>query len=310
MPDRRGHGEGSVHQRASDGRWVGAGARSSTARNRPTSSANCEASSDRSTTGCQRRTTASPLGRWSTAGIVTCCGHQVAPTAFENYRTIAERHIRPALGRKRVAKLTPADVDALISSKLDAGLSVSTVRRIRAVLCQALAEAERWGLVARNVAAIDARAAGSAAGRSHVHAGTGVGAACRTRRAPAGGALRDHARARPAAGRGARTAMGGPRPRSRCAPRAASAEAGERRARARRGEDGSQQEGVSRVSSQPMSDGPARDAPNSLRDQGCSSGAGDPHRTTSLECNSTFASRARAGHLRKPPPSPGCAGRA
>jgi integrase len=50
-----------------------------------------------------------------------------------------------------LAKLTPADVDSLISDKLDEGLSVSTVRRIRAVLGQALTQAERWGMVARNV---------------------------------------------------------------------------------------------------------------------------------------------------------------
>lgn len=79
--------------------------------------------------------------------------HQVAPIAFDNYRSVADLHIRPVLGRKRLTKLVPADVDALMSAKLDVGYSVSTVRRIRAVLVQALNQAERWDIIGRNVAA-------------------------------------------------------------------------------------------------------------------------------------------------------------
>lgn len=67
---------------------------------------------------------------------------------------MAELHIRPMLGRKRVARLMAAEVDALMSAKLDAGYSVSTVCRIRAILVRALNQAERWGLVGRNVAAV------------------------------------------------------------------------------------------------------------------------------------------------------------
>lgn len=77
--------------------------------------------------------------------------HQVVKTAHDNYKTIADYHIVPTLGRKRVSKLTPADVDALVSAKLDVGYSVSTVRRIRAVLSQALDQAVRRGVVGRNV---------------------------------------------------------------------------------------------------------------------------------------------------------------
>jgi hypothetical protein len=37
--------------------------------------------------------------------------HQVVSNAADNYTSIADNHIRPSLGRKKVAKLTPADVD-------------------------------------------------------------------------------------------------------------------------------------------------------------------------------------------------------
>ena len=78
----------------------------------------------------------------------------MAPSAADNYRNVVVHHIVPTLGATKVAKLTPADVDRLMSAKLDAGLSVSTVRRIRAVLAQALDQGVRWGSVARNVASL------------------------------------------------------------------------------------------------------------------------------------------------------------
>jgi integrase len=78
--------------------------------------------------------------------------HQVAPSAARNYKAIADQHIIPTLGKKKVASLTTADVDRLISLKLDSGLSVSTVRRVRAVLAQAIDQGIRWDSVTRNVA--------------------------------------------------------------------------------------------------------------------------------------------------------------
>jgi integrase len=80
--------------------------------------------------------------------------HQVASPALSNYETIAKVHIRPKLGRKQVTKLKPAEIDALLSAKLDSGLSVSTVRRIRSVLAQALTQAQRWEIVGRNAASL------------------------------------------------------------------------------------------------------------------------------------------------------------
>jgi integrase len=78
--------------------------------------------------------------------------HQVAPSAASNYKSVADCHIIPTLGRKLVVKLTAADVDRLISQKMDSGLSVSSVRRIRSVLAQAIDQGIRWDSVSRNVA--------------------------------------------------------------------------------------------------------------------------------------------------------------
>jgi integrase len=80
--------------------------------------------------------------------------HQEVRSTVDNYKSVADHHIVPVLGRKRLKELAPGDVDQLMAMKMDSGLSVSTVRRIRSVLAQALTQAIRWGSVNRNVASL------------------------------------------------------------------------------------------------------------------------------------------------------------
>ncbi len=74
------------------------------------------------------------------------------PRTIERYRSIAERHLLPALGRRRLDKLTPTDVRRLLSAKTSEGLAATTVRHVHAVLRNVLGDAERQDLVIRNVA--------------------------------------------------------------------------------------------------------------------------------------------------------------
>jgi integrase len=67
------------------------------------------------------------------------------------YRVNVRVHLRPALGAKTLTKLTPADLGALSATKLNAGARPNTVRLMRATICRALRDAERAGLVVRNV---------------------------------------------------------------------------------------------------------------------------------------------------------------
>lgn len=60
----------------------------------------------------------------------------------------------PALGKIRLQRLSPQQVQALLNSKLAEGLSSRTVQYIRAVLRRALGQALKWGLVARNAATL------------------------------------------------------------------------------------------------------------------------------------------------------------
>lgn len=71
---------------------------------------------------------------------------------YRSYEQIARCHLVPDLGKVQLAQLEPQQVQALLKRKQAEGLSPRTVAYVRAVLRQALNQALRWGLVARNVA--------------------------------------------------------------------------------------------------------------------------------------------------------------
>jgi integrase len=77
-------------------------------------------------------------------------GH-VRPSTFYRHESIVRLHIRPALGRLKLAALNPAHVQALYRAKLEEGLSPTTVHRLHEVLHAALKQAARWELAPRNV---------------------------------------------------------------------------------------------------------------------------------------------------------------
>lgn len=73
-------------------------------------------------------------------------------STLQNYRRLIENHVRPALGKVQLDKLTPTVVRKLLAQKTDAGLSATTVRHLHGLIRNALADAEREELVYRNVA--------------------------------------------------------------------------------------------------------------------------------------------------------------
>lgn len=77
-----------------------------------------------------------------------------APATYRGYSDNVRRHIVPAVGHIRLAKLGAADVQALLNTKRDEGLSPRSVQYIHAVLRAALTTAMRWGLIERNVATL------------------------------------------------------------------------------------------------------------------------------------------------------------
>ena len=104
------------------------------------------------------------LDRWLTVNLPG----SVAESTEDGYVDTVRLHLVPALGRKRLAKLTVADLDRLWKAKRDAGYSSNSVRIMRTVLRRALGQAVREGIVSRNVAGCRLRRASGPrrAGRS------------------------------------------------------------------------------------------------------------------------------------------------
>ncbi|HEX5158878.1 MAG TPA: site-specific integrase [Ktedonobacterales bacterium] len=76
----------------------------------------------------------------------------IRPRTWKRYTELLTQHATPVLGKIALAKLSAQQVQRLYSIKLEEGLSVTTVHHLHAVLHRALSQAERLGLVGRNVA--------------------------------------------------------------------------------------------------------------------------------------------------------------
>ncbi len=92
-------------------------------------------------------TTGDYLDRWLTDSVKG----SVKRRTFESYLSVVRRHLKPGIGRVKLAALTPAHVQGLYREKLDSGLSPTTVEHIHTTLHRALKQAVRFGLVPRNV---------------------------------------------------------------------------------------------------------------------------------------------------------------
>jgi integrase len=164
MASRRGHGEGAIYQRESDGKWC--------------------ASVDLGFVNGKRRRKIiygktrkeiaeklKALHRDQAAGINIAPLQQTVkvfleiwleqtvkrlnrPRTYDKYAADVKYHIIPAIGNYQLTKLTPEHVQRLLNDLADAGLSYNSVRNVRAALRRALNQAMRHGYVQRNVATL------------------------------------------------------------------------------------------------------------------------------------------------------------
>jgi integrase len=79
---------------------------------------------------------------------------RIRVTTALRYDGLARRHLLPRLGRVRLTDLAPSDVERMMRSMVEEGLSPRTAMHARGVLRTALHDAQRDGLLARNVAAL------------------------------------------------------------------------------------------------------------------------------------------------------------
>lgn len=89
------------------------------------------------------------LGAWLASSET-----RVRPRTHEHYAWLINTHLIPSIGRRQLEKLTPTDVEALLASKLKAGLSPRSCHHLRSLLRNALNRAVRDRLVLFNAAAL------------------------------------------------------------------------------------------------------------------------------------------------------------
>jgi integrase len=74
------------------------------------------------------------------------------PASYRRYADLLQNHIIPILGRTRLQKLTPFDLQRLYADRLAYGLSPTSVHHVHVMVFRVLKQAYRWGMVSRNVA--------------------------------------------------------------------------------------------------------------------------------------------------------------
>lgn len=159
MADHRRHkGEGSIYQRASDGRWVGVvdlgwvgGKR---VRKTVTAPTLRELRPKLKTMKGQIErgiiTDESTVAQWMREWLENIASKKVRDRTLVGYRGYVEQWIVPTLGKVRLRDLRPDHVRAMHRAMADAGRSDATQRQAHMILQRAMKVAEQEGKILRN----------------------------------------------------------------------------------------------------------------------------------------------------------------
>lgn len=98
----------------------------------------------------ERLTVGQHLDTWLESSVKP----SVRPRTYAGYEAHVRLHLKPALGKVSLSKLTPQQVQSFLNQTIEGGLTPATALRIRATLRKSLNQAMRWGLVSRNVATL------------------------------------------------------------------------------------------------------------------------------------------------------------
>ena len=160
---KRGQGEGSIYKRKDD-RWaavINLGYQDGKLRRKTFYGATREEVKDKLVAalndqqkGLPISTESQTLSQFLEKWLDDISRPAVRPKTYLFYRDHIRLHIEPALGKKRLEKLTPADVQRFVNDRLQSGLSPQSIRHIISTLRAALNVAVKWQLVYRNVAAL------------------------------------------------------------------------------------------------------------------------------------------------------------
>ena len=161
---RRGHNEGSIYLR-SDGRWharLHLGYEGGRRIRKSYYGATRREVQEKLTAGMRNLQLGTPpladeresLSRFLDRWLVDTVEPSVRPSTYRSYEMLVRLHVQPSIGRVPLSKVSPQHVQRMLNEARAGGLSARSVHHVRAVLRRALNQAVRWGLVARNAAAL------------------------------------------------------------------------------------------------------------------------------------------------------------
>jgi integrase len=161
---RRGHGEGAIYQRESDGKWcasVHLGFVNGKRRRKVVYGETRKEVADKLKAlhrdqaiginiAPEQQTVKDYLETWLEQRVK----RNNRPRTYTSYADIVTLHLVPHIGKYQLAKLTPEQVQTMLNVLAEQGLKPRTVSNVRAVLRKALNQAMRWGYIVRNVATL------------------------------------------------------------------------------------------------------------------------------------------------------------
>jgi len=170
MSKRRGNGEGSIYKRP-DGTWAGQVSvgydpatgklkrKSFYGKTRKEVADKMARALQEVRSGTYIEPAQTTFAEWLDKWLAGYKKGQLRPTTYQGYEILINVHIKPALGKIPLAKLQAHMLQSFYNGKLAAGradgkggLSTRMVRYLHAVIRQALQQAVKEGLLARNVA--------------------------------------------------------------------------------------------------------------------------------------------------------------
>jgi integrase len=75
----------------------------------------------------------------------------VRQSTFDRYEIAVRVHLKPALGRRKLKKLSPAHLAGFYQDRLAAGFAPASVNKLHVTLHKALDQAVKWHMIPRNV---------------------------------------------------------------------------------------------------------------------------------------------------------------
>jgi len=165
MTTRRGHGEGSIYRRESDGKWccsvnLGYGTdgkrkqRVLYGRTRREVAEKLKALVHEQQEGRPVAAVRLTVGEFLTQWLAEVVEPNKAPKTYRSYEQNVRLYLIPALGRHQLRQLTPQQVQALLNAQRAVGMSIDSITRIRDVLRNALNKAIEWRILSLNPATL------------------------------------------------------------------------------------------------------------------------------------------------------------